>query len=157
MSEVIWTPSADRIETSALREYLDWLQRRTGQSFADHDALWAWSVADLDRFWLSVVDYFGVDFAQRSGQVRTADPMPFTRWFPGARLNWAQHLLRKGADDAIALVCLQEGGRPAREITFATLRRSVAAAAGWLRRAGVRPGDRVVAYLPNTEHAVIAG
>ena len=156
MSEVIWTPSADRIETSALREYLDWLQRRTGQSFADHDALWAWSVADLDRFWLSVVDYFGVDFAQRSGQVRTADPMPFTRWFPGARLNWAQHLLRKGADDAIALVCLQEGGRPAREITFATLRRSVAAAAGWLRRAGVRPGDRVVAYLPNTEHAVIA-
>ena len=53
-------------------------------------------------------------------------------------------------------MCVQEGGRPAREITFGALRRSVAAAAGWLRRAGVRPGDRVGAYLPNTEHAVIA-
>jgi acetoacetyl-CoA synthetase len=89
-------------------------------------------------------------------RVRTAEAMPRTRWFPGARLNWAEHALRRGADDATALVCVQEGGRPAREITFGTLRRAVAAAAGWLRRAGVHPGDRVVAYLPNTEHAVIA-
>ena len=88
--------------------------------------------------------------------MRTADPMPHTRWFTGARLNWAQHLLRNGADDATALVCVQEGGRPAREITFGALRAAVASAAGWLRRAGVRPGDRVAAYLPNTEHAVIA-
>ena len=88
--------------------------------------------------------------------MRTADPMPHTRWFTGARLNWAQHALRNGADDAAALLCIQEGGRPAREITFGALRRSVAAAAGWLRRAGVRPGDRVGAYLPNTEHAMIA-
>jgi acetoacetyl-CoA synthetase len=73
----------------------------------------------------------------------------------GARLNWAQHALRRGSEDAVALVCLQEGGRPARKITFGALRRSVASAAGWLRRAGVRSGDRVAAYLPNTEHAVI--
>jgi len=155
MSETIWRPSAARIETSALRGYLDWLQTRTGRQFDDHDALWAWSVEDLDRFWVTVVDYFGVEFSDPWTQVRTADPMPHTRWFPGGRLNWAQHLLRKGADDSTALVCLQEGGRPAREITFGALRRSVASAAGWLRRAGVRPGDRVVAYLPNTEHAVI--
>ncbi|MEV1292237.1 acetoacetate--CoA ligase [Pseudonocardia sp. NPDC049635] len=81
--------------------------------------------------------------------------MPRTRWFTGARLNWAEHALRHGADPDPALVCLREGGGPAREITFGELRRSVAAAAGWLRRAGVRPGDRVCAYLPNTEHAVI--
>ncbi len=156
MTETIWRPSDERIETSALREYLDWLETRTGLAFPNHDALWAWSVEDLDRFWLSVVDYFGVDFSQPSAQVRTSEPMPFTRWFPGARLNWAQHILRKGPDDATALVCVQEGGGPAREITFGALRRSVASAAGWLRRAGVRPGDRVAAYLPNTEHAVIA-
>jgi acetoacetyl-CoA synthetase len=87
--------------------------------------------------------------------VRTADPMPHVRWFSGARLNWAQHALRRGADDATALVCLQEGSRPAREITRAAVRGSVAAAAAWLRSAGVRPGDRIAAYLPNTEHAVI--
>jgi acetoacetyl-CoA synthetase len=156
MTDTLWSPAAARIEKSALRAYLNWLEEREGRPFPDHDALWAWSVEDLDRFWVSVVDYYGVDFSAPWTQVRSADPMPHTRWFTGARLNWAQHALRNGADDAAALHCVQEGGLPAREITFGALRRSVAAAAGWLRRAGVRPGDRVVAYLPSTEHAVIA-
>ena len=151
----LWSPTADRIDKSALREYLDWLEDRAGRAFPDHDALWAWSVADLDRFWTSIVDYYEVEFSAPWTQVRTTDPMPHARWFTGARLNWAQHALRRGAGDATALVCVQEGGRPAREITWGALRRSVAAAAAWLRRAGVRPGDRVAAYLPNTEHAVI--
>ncbi|MFC5950328.1 acetoacetate--CoA ligase [Pseudonocardia lutea] len=155
MTDTLWSPTAARIEGSALREYLDWLEEREGGSFADHDALWAWSVEDIDRFWLSVVDYYGVEFSAPWTQVRTADPMPHTRWFTRARLNWAQHVLRHGADSSVALVCVREGGEPAREITWGSLRRSVAAAAGWLRRAGVRPGDRVCAYLPNTEHAVI--
>lgn len=155
MTDTLWSPTAARIESSALREYLNWLEKREGRAFPDHDAFWAWSVEDLDRFWISVVDYYKVDFSTPWTQVRTADPMPHTRWFTGARLNWAQHALRNGADDATALVCVQEGGLAAREITFGALRRSVRAAAGWLRRAGVRPGDRVGAYLPNTEHAVI--
>jgi acetoacetyl-CoA synthetase len=112
-------------------------------------------VEDLDRFWLSIVDYYGVDFTELWTEIRTAEEMPFTRWFTGAKLNWAQHLLRKGSDDDVALVCVREGDHPARDITFADLRRSVASTAGWLRRSGVRPGDRVAAYLPNTEHAVI--
>ncbi|MCE3554404.1 acetoacetate--CoA ligase [Pseudonocardia sp. RS11V-5] len=152
---ILWSPTAERIQGSALREYLDWLEEREGRPFADHDALWAWSVEELDRFWLSIVDYYGVDFSAPWTQVRTADPMPHTRWFTGARLNWAQHVLRRGPDSSVALLCVQEGGSPARDITWGSLRRSVAAAAGWLRRAGVRPGDRVCAYLPNTEHAVI--
>ncbi len=156
MTETLWTPSAQRIAASALREYLDWLQKRERRPFDDHDDLWKWSVEDLDRFWLSVVDYYRVGLSQGWTQVRTTDPMPHTRWFTGARLNWAEHLLRNGSDDATALVCLQEGGGSARDITFGALRRSVASAAGWLRRVGVRPGDRVAAYLPNTEHAVIA-
>jgi len=153
--DVLWRPTAERIERSALRAYLDWLEERERRPFPDHDALWAWSVEDLDGFWVSIVDYFEVGVSTPWSQVRTADPMPRTRWFPGARLNWAEHALRRGTDDATALVCLQEGGGPAREITFGRLRRSVAAVAAWLREAGVRPGDRVAAYLPNTEHAVI--
>jgi acetoacetyl-CoA synthetase len=154
--DVLWWPDPARIARSPLREYLDALEQREGRPFSDHDALWRWSVEDVDRFWLSIVDHYRVEFSAPWTQVRTADPMPHTRWFPGARLNWAEHALRAGADDATALVCVQEGGAPAREITFGELRRSVGAAAGWLRRAGVRPGDRVCAYLPNTEHAVIA-
>ena len=155
MTGPLWSPTADRIGKSALREYLNWLEIHEGRPFPDHDALWAWSVTNLDRFWSSVVDYYEVEFSAPWTQVRTADPMPHVRWFSGARLNWAQHALRRGADDATALVCLQEGSRPAREITRAAVRGSVAAAAAWLRSAGVRPGDRIAAYLPNTEHAVI--
>lgn len=155
MGDVLWSPSAERIAGSALRAYLDWLEEREGRAFADHDALWSWSVENLDAFWLSIIDYYEVDFSTPWEQVRTADPMPWTRWFPGGRLNWAEHALRHGADDATALLCVTEGGPPAREITWRVLRRSVASAAAWLRRAGVRPGDCVAAYLPNTEHAVI--
>ncbi|TAM90797.1 MAG: acetoacetate--CoA ligase [Jatrophihabitans sp.] len=152
----LWTPTPERIAASVLRGYLDRLQEREGRPFRDHDDLWAWSVADLDRFWCSVIDHFGIGFSAPWTRVRTAEPMPRTRWFPGAGLNWAQHTLRCGRDDAAALVCVREGGTPAREVTRGDLRAAVAAAAAWLRRAGVRPGERVVGYLPNTEHAVIA-
>lgn len=156
MSEVIWRPSTNRIANSPLRAYLDWLEQREDRAFLDHDALWEWSIADLSRFWTSIVDYNDVRFSTPASRVLTDDPMPRTRWFPGARLNWAEHMLRRGDDDAVALICTREGGgHRAREITFAQLRNDVAAMAGWLRRAGVEPGDRVAAYLPNTEHAVI--
>ena len=154
MTDTLWSPTADRIDRSALREYLNWLEVREGRPFPDHDALWAWSVEDLDRFWGSIVDYYEVEFSTPWTTVRTADPMPHARWFSGARLNWAQHALRHGSGDATALVCVQEGGGPAREITRVALRRSVAAAAAWLRRAGVRPGDRITAYLPITACSV---
>ncbi|OZC29636.1 acetoacetate--CoA ligase [Gordonia polyisoprenivorans] len=153
---VLWAPSAERIERSALRAYLDWLERRESLRFADHDALWDWSVADLDRFWTSIVEYFGVEFSTGPTRIRTADPMPFTRWFPGATLNWAQRVLCRGAGDDVALVCVHEGDQTAHEIGFAELRHSVGAFSTWLRRQGVGVGDRIVAYLPNTEHAVIA-
>ncbi|MGV9709124.1 acetoacetate--CoA ligase [Gordonia sp. NPDC003424] len=155
MDDVLWSPSAERIAHSGLRAYLNWLEKREGQEFPDHDALWKWSVADLPRFWTSIVDYYDVEFSRPWTHILTDDPMPRARWFTGGTLNWAQHILRRGADDATALVCVQEGGVPEREISFGELRRSVGNAAGWLRRAGVGPGDRVAAYLPNTEHAVI--
>jgi acetoacetyl-CoA synthetase len=151
----LWSPTAARVEGSALREYLDWLAEREGRPFADHDALWEWSVADLDRFWLSIVDYYRVAFSAPWSEVRTPDPMPRTRWFTGARLNWAEHVLRRGADPDVALLCVREGGAPPQDVTWGALRRSVGALAGWLRSVGVQPGDRVCAYLPNTEHAVI--
>lgn len=153
--EVLWRPSPERIERSVLRAYLDRLQEREGRPFADHDALWAWSVEDLDRFWLSIVNHFDVRFSTPWEQVRTSDPMPRTRWFTGGRLSWAEHALRRGADDATALVSVREGGEPAHETTYGDLRRRVGALAAWLRAAGVRPGETVAAYLPNTEHAVV--
>ena len=154
-ADTLWSPSQSRIEESALRSYLDWLEERTDRLFPDHDALWAWSVEELDQFWISIIDYYGITFSSPWDRVRTADPMPHTRWFEGGSLNWAEQMLSRGAGAETALICIQEGGNPARVLTYADLRRSVASASDWLRRAGVRPGDRIGAYLPNTEHAVI--
>ncbi len=155
MTDVLWSPEPARIATSNLRAYLDWLEEREQRAFPSHDAFWEWSIADIDRFWLSVIDYYDVVFTEPWERVRTQSPMPQTRWFPGGTLNWAEHMLRKGEDDAPAVLCFTEGAAPERAITWGELRRAVSAAAGWLRRAGVQPGDRVAAYLPNTEHAVI--
>src|SRR5690348_15723952 len=96
MTGPLWSPTADRIGKSSVREYLNWLEIHEGRPFPDRDALWAWAVTNLDRFWSSVVDYYEVDFSAPWAQVRTADPMPHVRWFSGARLNWAQHALRRG-------------------------------------------------------------
>ncbi len=152
MDPVLWSPTVARIENSALRGYLNWLELREGRPFSDHAAFHSWSVEDLDRFWISLVDYYEVDFCTPWTQVRTLDPMPHTRWFTGARLNWAQHALRRGAADATALLCVQEGGVPAREISFGALRRSVASAAGWLRRAACVPatGSAPTCRTPST-------
>ncbi|MDF3283176.1 acetyl-coenzyme A synthetase N-terminal domain-containing protein [Gordonia sp. N1V] len=107
---VLWAPSAERIVRSALRAYLDWLECRESLRFADHDALRDWSVADLDRFWTSIAECFGVEFSTGPTRIRTADPMPFTRWFPGATLNWAQRVSSHGAGDDVALVCVHDFG-----------------------------------------------
>jgi acetoacetyl-CoA synthetase len=152
----IWTPSAERMASSRLREYLDWLAIREGRDFPDHATFWAWSTTEVERFWGSIAAYFEVEFSTGSDCVLTRGVMPDVRWFPGARLNWAQHMLRHGDSDDPALICCREGTGEDRQISWTQLRRDVAAAAGWLRRAGVQPGDRVAAYLPNTEHAVIA-
>jgi acetoacetyl-CoA synthetase len=153
---VLWTPSPERTAGSALRAYLDWLEVREGRRFADHEQFWAWSVEELERFWTSIWDYFEVASSAPYECVLTDGQMPDVRWFPGARLNWAEHILRGGDPEAPALICVREGVPEVRELSWARLRRDVAAAAGWLRRAGVRPGDRVAAYLPNTEHAATA-
>ena len=142
MTETLWSPSAARIEhvRAARVPELAAESRRAARSpttMRSGPGRWrTWTGSGSPSSTTTSVDVL----RQPWTQVRTADPMPHTRWFTGARLNWAQHLLRNGTDDATALVCVQEGGRPAREITFGALRRSVASAAGWLRRAGVRPG-----------------
>jgi acetoacetyl-CoA synthetase len=160
LGPVLWQASPERAAASTIREFLDWLEQREGREFPDHDSYWAWSVAEIDRFWTAVWEFVGISSSTPYSAVRVGDSMPGVQWFPGASVNFAEHLLRPGADDDVALICFREphDGAPLtpRNITRGELRRDVAAFAAWLRGAGVRSGDRVVAYLPNTEHATIA-
>ena len=146
--------------TPRITLYQDWLARERGLSLADYDALWRWSVSDLDAFWASIWDHFGVESPTPYRAVLAEDRMPGARWFPGAQVNYAQHLLRH-ADAAHAAghpaLVFQNERLPA-PVTMAwpELRRQVAALAQAMHDAGVQPGDRVAAWLPNTPHAIVA-
>ncbi len=140
-----------------MARFMRWLAAERGMDFDDYDALWRWSVTDLDGFWSAIVAFFDIRFDTPPTAVLAERRMPGAVWFPGARLNFAEHMLRQAekTPDAPALIVRSETfGR--REMTWAELRAQVASVAAHLRAMGVGQGDRVVAILPNTETAVIA-
>ncbi len=149
---MLWKPSAERAASSRLTHFLHWLEAERGLRFETYAELWAWSVTELPRFWLGVVDYFGVELRGAREPVLVGR-MPEARWFPGAALNYAEHLLKRD-DDHLALICRSEAG-PRSTLSYRQLRELVARARAGLVRAGVGRGDRVVAWLPNAAEAVI--
>jgi acetoacetyl-CoA synthetase len=153
--EPLWIPDRDTVERANLTAYMRWLRDSRGIELADYHALWRWSVDNLEDFWASVWDFYGLSEVSGYDEVLTTQRMPGARWFTGARVNFARECLRPGGDDAPALVAVREGGVP-EETTWAELRAQVAAMAAWLREAGVQPGDRVAGYVPNIPQAVVA-
>jgi acetoacetyl-CoA synthetase len=169
--EVLWVPPVDVREHSRIGHYLSWLAANRGLEFADYDALWRWSVEDLAGFWGSLWEYFEVRATGWTGEVLVgADPlppdaprrgatgtgMPGARWFPGAALNYAEHVLRVPgiADDDVAVSAYSQT-RPPITLTAAELREQVRRVRAGLRRLGVERGDRVVAYLPNIPETLV--
>ncbi len=149
----LWEPTAAQIDRTRLAAYTRWLEGETGRTFGSYAELWAWSVDELEAFWASLWRYLGVRGSQPYNAVCPDRTMPGTRWFPGARLNYAEHMFAGKSGEAVALVHASEL-RPLRETTWAKLGAETAATAAGLRALGVEPGDRVVAYLPNIEEAV---
>ncbi len=137
-----------------------WLEsdkRLDGAASIDYDALWRWSVGNIDEFWQSIADYFAVRFEGGDGTVLAraeGGGVAGAHWFPGARLSYVEHALDHPAED-VALVALDESG-DRREITYGELGQLVARARRGLAGLGVGPGDRVAAVLPNGAHAVVA-
>ncbi|WP_055615314.1 acetoacetate--CoA ligase [Streptomyces phaeochromogenes] len=121
----------------------------------DYAALHRWSVTDLEGFWGAVWEYFDIDADRAYERVLAEDSMPGARWFPGATLNYAHHALRDLSPDRPAIIAMDETGS-ARPVGAGQLRAEVASVAATLRDLGVGMGDRVVGYLPNTPHAIVA-
>ncbi|TCB99902.1 acetoacetate--CoA ligase [Micromonospora zingiberis] len=150
MTDVLWTPPADVLERSRIGAYLRWLAEHRGLEFADYDALWQWSVTDLDAFWRSIWDHFEVVAHTPPTATLSSRHMPGARWFPGATLNYAENVLRmpgRADDDPVVLAYGQT--RAPVTLTAAELREQVRRVAAGLRRLGVTTGDRVAAYAPN--------
>jgi acetoacetyl-CoA synthetase len=152
---VLWTPSPQRAQASGLAAYMRWLGTRKGLRFEDYPALHRWSVERLEDFWASLWEYFDVRASQPYVRVLDARRMPGAKWFEGARLNYAEHAFRNTPPDAPAIVARSEL-RPAAEMSWRELERSVASIAAALRGMGVKPGDRVVSYMPNIPETLAA-
>ncbi|MFG2349783.1 acetoacetate--CoA ligase [Streptomyces phaeochromogenes] len=121
----------------------------------DYAALHRWSVTDLEGFWGAVWEYFDIEANTAYERVLAEDSMPGARWFPGATLNYTHHALRGLSPDRPAIIAMDETGS-ARPVGAGQLRAEVASVAATLRDLGVGMGDRVVGYLPNTPHAIVA-
>ncbi|ADU52089.1 acetoacetyl-CoA synthase [Thermaerobacter marianensis DSM 12885] len=191
---LLWTPSDEFQRRSRMRHYMDWLAQHRGLRFETYDALWQWSVRDLEGFWSSLWEYFDIQASSPYEKVLASREMPGAKWFPGARLNYAEHALRviagraahggapapeagtrgrdagAGGSEAPALVAVPAGPtdpngpavmfqselRSLSSLSWSDLAEQVAAVATGLRELGVRPGDRVVAYVPNIPEALVA-
>ena len=153
----LWEPSEERRERATITRYARWLRDERGVDVDvdDYAALWAWSVGELEAFWASIWDFFQVEASQPYERVLGERSMPGAEWFPGARLNYAQHAFR-GKDGGEVAIRHASELRELDEWTWGELRAKTAAIAAGLKRLGVEPGDRVVAYLPNIPEAVAA-
>ncbi|OVZ60747.1 acetoacetate--CoA ligase [Pigmentiphaga sp. NML080357] len=151
----LWRPSASQIDATRLAAFTAWLRATRGLQFADYQALWQWSVDELDAFWSAVWEFFDIQADGSPQPVLASREMPGARWFPDVRLNYAEHVFRNASDERPALIARGES-HPPRMVPWAELRRSAGALAATLRGLGVGPGDRVVSYMPNTPETVIA-
>ncbi|WP_234197650.1 acetoacetate--CoA ligase [Pseudacidovorax sp. NFM-22] len=151
----LWTPDAHRRDRALITAFAQWLQRERSLHFDGYEALWQWSVQDTEGFWRAVLDFFALPFDPPPARMLEDAPMPGARWFPGARVNFVQQVLRHEGLQTPAIVYESEAGGTG-EIGWVELRHQVGAVAAMLRALGVQPGDRVAGYLPNIPQTVVA-
>ena len=155
MSRLLWQPSETQIQSTSMYRFMTRVNRRYGTSFDDYGGLYQWSVDHISEFWKEMWEFAGIKAsASCSAVVDDAGRMPGARWFEGARLNFAENLLRF-RDHRPALIFRGED-RVRRTLTYAGLYDEVARVASALKEAGVRPGDRVAGFVPNMPESIIA-
>ncbi len=154
IGDILWTPPADWRDTTEVGRFMNWLRDERGREFAAFDDLYRWSVDDLEGFWGGLWDFYGIRSTPYE-RVLGSRTMPGAEWFPGARLNYAEHLIGLEEDrDRVAVVARSQTRGP-RELTFGELIEQAGRVRAGLQRLGVQKGDRVVAYMPNIPETLI--
>ncbi len=151
----LWRPPADRVREANLTKFLAFVNQKYGLTIKSYPDLHRWSVDKVSDFWSAVWDYTGIVSSRRFDVVvDDFDKFPGAKWFPGARLNFAENLLRH-KDETVVLVSRTEEGRTS-QTTRSELYKKVGSLANALRKIGVVPGDRVAAYMPNIQETAVA-
>jgi acetoacetyl-CoA synthetase len=153
--QLLWQPPAEWVEAANITAFADWLGRTRGLKFADYQAMRRWSVENLDQFWAAIWAYYEVKASVPYECVLANREMPGAVWFPGSRLNYAEHIFRRRRSDAPALLYSGEN-RDLAELGWDELEQRVRSLAHWLKGCGIEPGDRVAGYLTNSPEGVIA-
>jgi len=153
--KILWQPSEERVKSSMMYKFMQFVNQRFGMDLKDYPELWEWSVENIADFWASVWDFMGIKASRQYDEV-VDDPgkMPGAKWFSGALLNFAENLL-KFRDDSEALIFKGEG-QPVRRMSYSELYDEVSRVAQALKEAGVQVGDRVVGFMPNMPETVVA-
>ncbi|WP_281993485.1 acetoacetate--CoA ligase [Sulfitobacter geojensis] len=156
-AKTLWTPTPERYDASTMAQFERFVGDTRGLTFDDYNAMWRWSVDDLEGFWNAIWDFFDVRASVRPEKLLVKRQMPDMEWGTGGRLNYAENILKHvdGREDQLALIVQSETFERL-EMTWGELRAQVASVAKHLRDMGVVEGDRVVAILPNTQTALIA-
>jgi len=155
MKRPLWTPSEDRIKNANITRFIKFVNQKHGKQFKTYDDLYQWSIDQIEDFWAAMWDFGEIKASKRYDRVvDDLKKFPGASWFPGAKLNFAENLLRY-RDDRLAFIFKGETQKSAR-MTYAELYNTVARLAKSLRELGIGPGDRVAGYMPNLMETVIA-
>lgn len=155
MAKMLWQPTTERIQNSNMYRFMNFINAKYGQAFTEYTPLHDWSVENIADFWAALWEFADIKASVPYQQViDDVTKMPGAKWFQGARLNFAENLLRY-RDDRTALIFRGEDS-VRREMTYAELYDAVARLARSLRDAGVGPGDRVVGFMPNMPESIVA-
>ncbi len=155
MGKLLWTPSEERVKATNMYRFMTRINDKFGKDFKGYNDLYAWSVENLPDFWAEMWDVAGIKAsAPYTAVIDDENKMPGAKWFEGAKLNFAENLLRY-RDDKTALAFKGEGMAP-RLLTYAQLYDEVARVARSLREMGIQAGDRVVGFMPNMPETIIA-
>jgi acetoacetyl-CoA synthetase len=155
MAKLLWKPSEEQIKNSNMYRFMNVINEKYHQNFSEFEPLYQWSIENIADFWESFWEFADLIASKPYEQViDDVTKMPGARWFSGARLNFAQNLLRF-RDDQVALIFKGEG-QQSTKMTYAELYDEVARLAKSLKSAGVQAGDRVVGFMPNMPATIVA-
>src|SRR4030043_114278 len=155
MGKLLWEPTEERKKNTNIAHFIEFVNKRHKQDFHSYKDVYDWSVDKIPDFWAAVWDFVGVK-ASKGYEMVVDDvtKMPGAKWFAGARLNFAENLLRY-KDTKTALIFKGETQKSAK-MSYAELYDSVARLAESLRKIGIKAGDRVAAYMPNMIETAVA-
>ncbi len=154
--KVLWAAEKATKEQSGLVRYMQWLEQHLKLTFEDYHALWSWSVDNPSEFWESIWQFFHVQSSSPYTQVRSEAPMPRTRWFEGATLNYAAHVFRNKTTAYPALLFCSERRQQPVELSWEAFEDRTAALQAFFKQQQIRQGDRIAAFLPNIPEASVA-